>query len=71
MKKWNEEVGDAIQAKKTAYNKCLCTRRLEDHILYKKARAKARLQCRKMNHESWEAFVKRTEHDVSGAQRMS
>jgi hypothetical protein len=70
LKKWNEEVRDAIQAKKTAYNKYLCTRRLEDHTLYKKARAKARLQCRKMNHESWEAFVKRTEHDVTGAQQM-
>jgi hypothetical protein len=36
LKKWYEEVRDAIQAKKTAYNKFLYTRRLEDHILYKK-----------------------------------
>jgi hypothetical protein len=71
LKKWNKEVRDAIEAKKIACNKYLCTRRLEDHILYKKATAKARLQHTKMDHKSWEAFFKRIEHDVTGAQQMS
>jgi hypothetical protein len=44
---------------------------LEDNILYKKARAKASLQWRKMKCEGWAAFVKKTEHDMTGGEQMS
>lgn len=40
-------------------------------VIYENTRAEARLHCRKMNHKSWEAFVKRTDQDMTGEQWMS
>jgi hypothetical protein len=40
----------------------------EDYIDYKRKRAIVRKLSRESNKESWEQFIKRLQHDVTGAQ---
>ena len=69
LKIWNEELKEEMTKKKASYRKWINTKRIEDHIEYKKCRAIVRKLTRKHKRESWDQFVSRLERDITGAKR--
>ena len=69
MKIWDENLKEAIRLKKKTYLKWIDTKKIEDHIEYKRRRAIVRKLTRVYNNKGWEEFVKRLEYDITGAKK--
>ena len=69
LKILNEEIREATSEKKEVYLKWLNSKDIEHYIIYKHKRAIVRNLPRKLQNESWKAFVKFLEKDVTGAKR--
>ena len=68
---WNEEIKNAIENKRTAYQKYLQNPSEETFETYKTKRNIAKTMVSKTHKESWDRFISRIESDIFGEQSMA
>jgi len=68
---WNEESKDAIENKRTAYQKYLQNPSEENFETYKIKRNTAKTIVSKTHKDSWDRFISRIEYDIFGEQSMA
>jgi hypothetical protein len=68
---WNEEIKNAIENKRTAYQKYLQNPSEENFETYKTKRNIAKTMVSKTHKESWDRFTNRIESDIFGDENMA